>query len=538
VDLIARLRRAAFGRPRLLVVAAPSAVAARLAVERYARERGWPTAESAADTDVLAVLGPVDDGLARVVSVLESQIPAPWIRVDLSSADEVGTELDRVPAQLAEWSPAARPVPGTIRDSAEPESHEQVADRTPAPGRRDGEHGEHGEHHGHQAPPSHGGHDGHNRPDDRGSAGHGGRHVEEPAGYAATAPGDQEPQHGAAGHEDRAAVAAQDRLADGGGQRMASHDGPGGHDMAGHGVPGHGDHEMAGHGGHEMAGHGGHDMGGHDMGGHGGHHDHTGPVAGLSMAGRAPDRDGLTLDVLHVPLGPVLPYWPAGLRLSLTVQGDVVQEAAVETLGVLYHAGPPFWDEPALRALAGEAVTWGEVARRRTAAHLDSLVRLLGVAGWDAAAARSAVLRDRALAGEPGGPLSADFARFRRRLLGSRVLRRMTCGLGVLEGATADRLGVTGPAATAAGDVAARLAQWVRAVTDDLARVDDRQPGTDLEGSRGSLDRPEPPSAALLAALPSLVVGAELAAVRLIVASLDPDLSELTYAREAVAARG
>ncbi|MCQ0019794.1 hypothetical protein [Actinomadura madurae] len=39
------------------------------------------------------------------------------------------------------------------------------------------------------------------------------------------------------------------------------------------------------------------------------------------MADRADDRDGLRLDVLHVPLGPVLPFWPAGLRVDLVLQG-------------------------------------------------------------------------------------------------------------------------------------------------------------------------------------------------------------------------
>lgn len=50
------------------------------------------------------------------------------------------------------------------------------------------------------------------------------------------------------------------------------------------------------------------------------------------MAGRGPDRDGLALDQLRVALGPVLPDWPAGLTLLLTLQGDVVQEAEARRL--------------------------------------------------------------------------------------------------------------------------------------------------------------------------------------------------------------
>jgi hypothetical protein len=270
--------------------------------------------------------------------------------------------------------------------------------------------------------------------------------------------------------------------------------------------------------------------GGHDMAGHG---EHVGSVAGLPIASRAPDRDGLKLDVLHIPFGPVLPYWPAGLRLSLTVQGDVVQEATVERLGIS-SAGPSFWDEPVLRLLAGRPVDVGQVTRRRAAAHLDSTVRLLGVAGWDAAACASAILRDRVLDGEPGGQLRRDFDRLRNRVLRSRTLRRMTSGLGVLDGPTANRLGVSGPAASAAGDVFDRLGQWLQSTADDLGRVDDGSPSADVEGPRGRLDGEEPPSAALLDALPPMVVGAELAGVRLIVASLDPDLAELAHVTEAV----
>ena len=62
----------------------------------------------------------------------------------------------------------------------------------------------------------------------------------------------------------------------------------------------------------------------------------------------------------------------------------------------------------------------------------------------------------------------------------------------------------------------------------DLARVDDRSWVADVEGPRGRLDREEPPAVALLAVLPELLVGAELAGVRLIVASLDPDVAELS----------
>ena len=441
MDLTARLRRFS-SRP------APSASGrgaggggTRLAVERYARERGWPAAESPADADVLAVVGATDVGLPSVVAVLESQDSTPWIRLDLLEAGSVVAKLDAAPDRLAAWSPGLSG-PGGRRSQ---------------PGGSDGDVA--GEHDGHGEHPTH------------------------PADLP-------EPQESAT------------------------------HEMGGH--------EM---GGHEM---GGHEMGGHEMGG--GHEHHMGAVAGLGMAGRAPDRDGLKLDVLHVPLGPVLPYWPPGLRLSLAAQGDVIQEAVVETVGVA-ASGPSFWDQPAVRALAGDRVRVGEIARRRAASHLDSLMRLLGVAGWEGPAMRCAVLRDRVLEGEPAGPLTAMFRPLGRRVAGSRVLRRMTEGLGELDGRACDRAGVSGPAAIAAGDVWARAQQWVRSTEEDLARSDDKSWVADVEGPRGRLDRAEPPSLALLGVLPELLVGAELSGVRLIVASLDPDLAELA-SQPAVTAHG
>ncbi|WP_344294743.1 hypothetical protein, partial [Streptomyces synnematoformans] len=183
-----------------------------------------------------------------------------------------------------------------------------------------------------------------------------------------------------------------------GGEHSADHDGPGGHaDQGGHrDHDGHGAHggpdDHDGHGGHDD--HGGHgDHGGHDdhggHGDHGEHHGHGGVVAGLPLAGRADDRDGLRLDRLHLPLGPGLADWPAGLVLDVALQGDVVQHAGVRTLPPPAPGGLPYWDEPWLRAARGEHVPRGTAARRRCAAHLDSAARLLAVSGWPDPAARA-----------------------------------------------------------------------------------------------------------------------------------------------------
>lgn len=141
---------------------------------------------------------------------------------------------------------------------------------------------------------------------------------------------------------------------------------------------------------HDLDGHGGqHDQG---MDAHGGQHD-MGMPGGLPMADRVADRDGLMLDQLHVPLGPLLPDWPAGLVIHTTLQGDVVQAARAEVMRA-DGALDDFWGEPWRRSATGEAVTIGDAARRRAAAHLDSLARLLAVAGWSDATVRTRWLRD------------------------------------------------------------------------------------------------------------------------------------------------
>ena len=53
---------------------------------------------------------------------------------------------------------------------------------------------------------------------------------------------------------------------------------------------------------------------------------------GIPLAEGAEDRDGLEMDAIHLPLGPVLRHWPAGVVLRLTLHGDVVADAEVTRL--------------------------------------------------------------------------------------------------------------------------------------------------------------------------------------------------------------
>ncbi|GAA3228168.1 hypothetical protein GCM10017691_19140 [Pseudonocardia petroleophila] len=218
----------------------------------------------------------------------------------------------------------------------------------------------------------------------------------------------------------------------------------------------------------------GHEMSGHEMsGGHDMHMMHGGEVAGLPMADRAPDRDGLTLDVLQMSLGPVLSDWPAGLVVHVTLQGDVVQAARVEVVG---EPGPAWECPPA-------------------AAALDGLAQLLAVCGSSTAARTARRLRDDVLAGTVD---SAVLHRFARRLRRSRTLRWATDGLGKLD---------DGP--DLAGDATARWLRW-------LDTAEHGGPAPDAGRA-----------AAALTALAGLVEGRELASVRVVVASLDMDLDAL-----------
>lgn len=272
---------------------------------------------------------------------------------------------------------------------------------------------------------------------------------------------------------------------------------------------------------------------------------------GLPMAEVGEDRDGLALDRLHVSLGPFLADWPSGLIVHLVLQGDVVQRAR---LGGPCGGGTiePFWARPWARAAEGEPVPLAEAARRRAAAHLDSLGRLLAVAGWPAEAVTARRVRDDLLEHAPAEAVLPRALRLQRRVGRSRTLDRLTRGIGTLTTADARAAGVSGPAARAGGDVPARYRRWLADAVDDVRRLDGRAllgptasdptaltdagappvptallDPTAQESPRGRWDAGRPPSVALAGLLPRLLEGTELAAARLVVAGLDPDPDEL-----------
>jgi hypothetical protein len=212
-------------------------------------------------------------------------------------------------------------------------------------------------------------------------------------------------------------------------------------------------------GGHEGMDHGGMDM----------------PMpGGIPLAGEGGDRDGLDLDELHVPLGPVLPEWPAGLVVDCALQGDLVTAASAR---VLAGETPP----------AGCGLVHGTPADR-----LDRAARLLQVAGWEAPALAAARLRDRLLFTDAAEGAPSDLLREVERLA-ARVRRSR-----VLRWSLADVPGVRD-----------RLLGWLAEVHDALTGAPTPVTGTPVES------------------LGDLVVGQDLAAVRLLVAAADVDTAGL-----------
>ncbi|MGY1763644.1 hypothetical protein ACI79N_19610 [Geodermatophilus sp. SYSU D00805] len=267
-----------------------------------------------------------------------------------------------------------------------------------------------------------------------------------------------------------------------GGIEHADHEGLG-HSDVDHADPGESSHgEHADHGGmdHGGMGHGGMGHGGMGHGGHGGHGgmDHgSAEVAGLPMAGTAPDRDGLQLDVLHVTLGPVLPGWPTGLLVRGQLQGDVLTDVSLSWVDAADHVEGHSGDRPSARLEA-----------------LDHLARFLDVAGWPVAARDARRARDDLRAADPdlvdAGHRRA--VRLARRVRRSRTLAWSVRGIGAMAEDGAHHL---------RGDVLDRVRWWCELAADPEIAVD---------------ARPEPS----LGRVAHLLEGAELAAARLVVASV------------------
>lgn len=231
----------------------------------------------------------------------------------------------------------------------------------------------------------------------------------------------------------------------------------------------------------------------------GAHQDHGGmdigdmemAPAGIPLAGGAEDRDGLEMDVLHLPLGPVLPHWPPGLVVQCTMHGDVVTDVMVELLAepTSGHGVAQTPDDPGF-----------PVART-----CDAVVSVLALAGWPVGEALARRARDACLDGEMG-EAAHHLERLRRDAAGSWLLRWMLRGVGRtdVESARGCRGG-----RQMSGDVYDRLFALVDSAEHTLRG--------EAAPDGGMVDPVD--------VLPAQVNGLELASVRLVVASLGLDFS-------------
>lgn len=273
------------------------------------------------------------------------------------------------------------------------------------------------------------------------------------------------------------------------------------------------------------------------------------------MAERQEDRDGLKLDTLHLPLGPVLWGWPPGLTIQVRLQGDIIQDASLDLES--FRPARSWWNEPWHYVLEGKVPTRCTLERLRAVSHLDSLIRLLNVAGDPGSSLLATRLRDHLLAGARAAPLLTGLRFLKNRITTARLLDRITDGIGVISLDEAREFHLSGPAlracgevqdlraqddaypdfetiiALGAGDVRSRWRQWFAEIESALQLLRSN-PGPSpwpidglLEAPRGLLGHEVRPSKALLHCLPALIEGEELAVARLIVASLDPDMDEL-----------
>ncbi|WP_293003946.1 hypothetical protein [Mycobacterium sp.] len=213
--------------------------------------------------------------------------------------------------------------------------------------------------------------------------------------------------------------------------------------------------------------------------------------AGIALAEGGDDRDGLDMDVLHVRLGPVLRYWPAGLVVRCSLQGDVLTEAeawVVDTASGNRNPAPESRDDAAAR-------------------QCDHVVDLLALAGLPRAAAIARTARDALLAEPTVAHGRSLLDSLHDRLRGSRLLRWSLRDIASLTAEDCERLEL--PAALA-GDCYDRLLTRV-----DLARQGLFNPL--------ALNEFHASSTRAVDVLPHLVSALDLATARLAIASLGID---------------
>ena len=270
---------------------------------------------------------------------------------------------------------------------------------------------------------------------------------------------------------------------------------------------------------------------------------------GRPLAGTAADRDGLQLDQLRLSIGPFFSPFPPGLVLELKIQGDVVQEAAVNAsiFGGKLSGCVPRADIELFRSALTQSVLIADLEVARARHHLRwfaEALRMHGLQGLERRVLRLAL----DLQPEDVGELRS-LAQMLERL---HSLEFATAGVGILPAAAFTR--VTGPVARAAGratdvrmtdpaylalgfepvtqaegDARARWRQRLAEAAQALAlagRAGDRRadPSGAVESPWGQLSGAYSPMAPLLELLPQALAGQEWGQAVTTLVSLDIDL--------------
>ncbi len=232
---------------------------------------------------------------------------------------------------------------------------------------------------------------------------------------------------------------------------------------------------------------------------------------GIPLAGGGPDRDGLEMDLLHVPLGPLLPHWPSGLVVRCVMQGDVIVSAESEVLAA--GAMPPTRAEPQWTALDRAE----ELRRSGAIRNCDYAARLLALSGWDTAALQVQRIRNGLLEGEPLVDCARSLSRLGRRVQRSWLLGWSLSGIGEdgAEIGSADRQHYPGTARN-------RLVGWL----DEALRLVQGEEAPESQADDAAVQR------RLLGTITRVVTGSDVATARLAVASLGIDTGAITPVEE------
>jgi hypothetical protein len=226
--------------------------------------------------------------------------------------------------------------------------------------------------------------------------------------------------------------------------------------------------------------------------------DMSGP-GGIPLASGDQDRDGLEMDVLAVRLGPVLPAWPAGLVLSVTLAGDLISDCHADTLAVEAEDVLPLRVSP----------------REQAALVADRIGWLLALAGARRAERRLRQVRDGLLDGAEISWCTGQLRQLADQLSRSRSLRWSLRDLGRIDQGAPK---TEGTALDWSGDVLDRFHRRLSGLSEMVAELADPAAFGDVPDS-ASMTR------AGLDLVCDTVRGLDLGAARLVIASIDIDLS-------------